>query len=134
LSDIIGHVDARNRPLVLLSILGEEDAFPVIVDSGFNGELLLHDDAIIRHRCELTGLNEPIELADKASRLLMVARAQIIWFGQSRGVDVLIGTTQSSRAATADEPIGLLGTRLLSPHKLTVDFASRRVVVSESKE
>jgi hypothetical protein len=87
LSEVIGHVDPRGRPIISMSILGEEDAFPVIVDTGFNGGLLLHDSEIIRHRCELTGLNVPIELADRASRMLMLARTRIIWFGQPHDVD-----------------------------------------------
>jgi hypothetical protein len=134
LSEIIGHVDPRGRPIIFISILGEDDAFPIVVDTGFNGELLLHDTGIIRHRCELTGLNEPIELADRAARMLMLARTRIIWFGAPRDVDVLITPTQGSRAAMPDEPVGLLGAALLSPHQLTVDFATRRVVLSENME
>jgi predicted aspartyl protease len=134
LSEIIGHVDPRGRPIISVSISGEEDAFPFVVDTGFNGELLLHDSQIIRHRCELRGLNESIELADGATRMLMLARTRIIWFGQSLNVDVLISPTQGSRAAMPDEPIGLLGTALLSPHTLTVEFATRRVLITENAD
>jgi hypothetical protein len=115
-----------------MSIVGEEDAFPVIVDTGFNGGLLLHDSEIIRHRCEFTGLNVPIELADRAPRMLMLARTRIIWFGQPHDIDVLIAPTPMSRAAITDEPIGLVGSALFTPHKLAVDFATRRVVIVEN--
>jgi predicted aspartyl protease len=132
LSEVVGHVDPRGRPIISISILGEEDAFPVIVDTGFNGGLLLHDSEIIRHTCELTGLNVPIELADRAPRMLMLARTRIVWFGQPRDVDVLIAPTQVSRAAIADEPIGLLGSALLAPHRLT-GLISRPAASSLSK-
>lgn len=134
LSDIIGHVDARGRPIVSLPTLDQEDEFLVVVDTGFNGTLLLHDGDIARRKCDITRLEETVEFADRERRALLLGRSQIIWFGQLLHVDVLISPPNRSRAAMADEPIGLLGTALLSPHKLTVDFAARRVVITEQKE
>jgi hypothetical protein len=56
----------------------------------------------------------------------------IVWFGRQRKVDVWV-TAEPLRAAAPDEPIGLLGTGLLNPHHLIIDFATRRVVISENE-
>jgi hypothetical protein len=133
LAEIIGHVDARNRPIVSLSIPGEDDDLPVVVDTGFNRELLIDEVHIARLKCEITQVAEPVEFANRERRRLLLARSQIIWFGRLREVYILIAPTQGSRAAMADEPIGLLGAGLLSPHKLIVDFTSRRVLISETQ-
>jgi hypothetical protein len=134
LSEIIGHVDAQDRPIVSLSAPDQEDSFPVVIDTGFNGQLLIYSTEIARFRCEHTDLTVTAEFADRQRHLLSRARSRIIWFGGPRAVDVLIATADQPRSAPTDEPIGLLGTGLLSPHKLTVDFARRRVVIDEGKE
>ena len=134
MSEIIGHVDARDRPIVSLSVPGQEDQFLVIVDTGFNGQLLIHDAAATRLNCESRRVDVRVEFADRGSRILDLGRGSIVWFGRHQEVDVWITTAEPGRTTTADQPIGLLGTGLLSPHKLTVDFATRRVVISENME
>jgi predicted aspartyl protease len=131
LAELIGHVDARNRPIVSLSLPDQDDAFLVTVDTGFNRELLIHEPDIPRLRCNDTGVTKAVELAGGDRRSLRVARSRIIWFGRIQEVEVLIAPAERSRAALTDEPAGLLGTMLLSSHKLLVDFASRLVVISE---
>ena len=75
-----------------------------------------------------------VELAGGEHRTLEVARSHIVWFERSREVEVLIGPGGPPRAALADEPIGLIGTALLHPHKLTIDFATPRVEITESED
>jgi predicted aspartyl protease len=133
LGDIIGHVDNRDRPIVLLSVDGMEDGFPVIVDTGFNGELLINDTEISRLQCRMTGVEAPIEFANKERRTIVFARSRVVWFGRAQDVRVWVTAAEPDRAAAADEPVGLLGTALLKPHRLTVDFATRRVVISENE-
>jgi len=132
LSEILGHVDARDRPIVSLSVPDQEDGIPVVIDTGFNGELLIHSTDIDRIGCNLTDLTVTAEFAGRQRQLLNRARGRLVWFGRQRDVDVLVAMTNAPRSPTADEPIGLLGTALLSPHTLTVDFAARRVVIRES--
>jgi hypothetical protein len=71
--------------------------------------------------------------ADRRSRVLERARGSIVWFGRERTVDVWM-SAEAVRAPLPDEPIGLLGTGLLNPHCLKVDFAKRRVVISERED
>ena len=104
------------------------------VDTGFNRQLLIHRSDIARLHCDFFDLAIAVELAGRERRTLEVARSQILWFERSRDVEVLIGPGSQPRTALADEPIGLIGTALLSPHKLTIDFAARRVVISENED
>jgi len=134
LSEIIGHVDARDRPIVSLAVPGQEDGLLVLIDTGFNKELLIHETDAARLKCEVSDVTMQVELAGRERRILSLARTRIVWFGHEREIDVLIARTEQPRATLADEPVALLGTALLSPHKLTVDFATRRVVIAESDE
>ena len=113
---------------------GQEDGFPVIVDTGFNGQLLINDTEIARLKCEIIGVDVPVEFANRERRMLSLARTRIVWFGRPQDVHVWITTAEPARAAVPDEPVGLLGTAILNPHKLTVDFAARRVVISKIDE
>jgi predicted aspartyl protease len=132
LPDIFGHVDARGRPIVSLTAPDGGDELLVVVDTGFNGTLLFHDNEISRRKCEvITHLEEMVEFADGERRPLLLGRTNVSWFGRPLTVDVLISQSERSRAVLADEPIGLLGTALLSQHKLTIDFAAHRVVITE---
>jgi predicted aspartyl protease len=133
LSDIIGHVDARNRPIVLLPLPNDADGLLVTIDTGFSGQLLIHDTDLVRLKCELTDLDLPVELADRRKAILAVARGEIVWFGALRTVDMLVATTERPSPSLPDEPSALLGTGLLNPNRLTVDFATRRVVISDSE-
>jgi hypothetical protein len=134
LAEIVGHVDARDRPIVSVLVPGHEDAFSMIVDTGFNGQLLINETEIDRFGCELLNVEGPVEFADKERRALPLARGKIIWFGRLQDVEVWITSTELGRASVPDEPAGLLGTALLKPHALTVDFAARHVVISEEKQ
>ena len=134
MSEIFGHVDERDRPIVSLSVHGQEDSFLVIVDTGFSGQLLINDTEIPRLRCEITGIDLPVEFANRERRMLSLARSRIVWFGEPQDVHVWVTTREPGRTALSDEPVGLLGTALLNPHRLMVDFAARRVVISNNEQ
>jgi predicted aspartyl protease len=129
LSEIAGHVDLRNRPLVNVAIPGHEDPILALIDTGFNGYLLVHEDIAQRLCFISTGTTTMVEFAGHARRKLYVADGQIIWFGELTPVPVLVSTEDRPRPAIPDEPIALIGTGLLNPHKLVVDFASRQVLL-----
>jgi predicted aspartyl protease len=104
----------------------------VALDTGFNRELPVHESNAFRFCYDLTDVNREAELAGGERRKFPVALARIYWFGKLRDVEILIATSERQRASLPDGPIGLLGTGLLSSHILTIDFAARRVLVSES--
>ena len=128
--EIFGHVDARNRPVVSLSIPDQEDGTLFHIDTGFNRDLLIREADASRLKCDLTSMTMPVEFAGGERRTVRIARTRIVWFGGLEEVDVLIAPGEQPRAALADEPIGLLGTALLDRRKLTIDFWTRRVVIS----
>lgn len=130
MSEIVGHVDARDRPIVSLSLPGADDGLLVIVDTAFNGQLLIHDIDAARLKCGSSRVELRVEFADRRSRVLKRARGSIVWFGREQSVDVWM-SAEPQRTAMPDEPVGLLGTGLLNPHRLVVDFATRRVVITE---
>jgi len=134
LADLIGHVDARDRPLLLLSLPGQDDDLLVTVDTGFNGQILVHDVPALRLSYESTGVDVWVEFADGARRTVQLASSSIIWFGRQRTVDLWIARATSPRHPIPDEPLGIIGTGLVSPHRLTIDFMTRRVVLSENED
>jgi predicted aspartyl protease len=127
LAEIVGHVDTRDRPIVSVIVPGQEDAVSMIVDTGFNGQLLIDRSEIDRFRCEFFNVETPVEFANRERRALSLARGKIVWFGRPQVVQVWVTAAELGRGATPDEPAGLLGTALL-----TVDFAARRVVITEN--
>ena len=133
LSDIVGHIDGRNRPLVTFSVPGHEDAVLALIDTGFNGYLLMHEDVAGRLGFVNRGLTTTVEFAGHARHRLNVADGRISWFDRLVDVSVLVSSDSPPRAAAPDEPIALIGTALLNPHKLVVDFASGQVLIAEAK-
>ena len=131
--EIIGHVDARNRPLVSFSIPGHEDGVLGLVDTGFNGYVLMHRDVAKRFGFAVTDITIMVEFAGHPRREVYVAGGRIAWFNQIVDVDVLVTTEERPRNILSDEPVALIGTGLLNPHKLVVDFANRRVLIAQNE-
>jgi len=104
LSEIIGHVDARDRPIVSLAIPGHDDPLPVLIDTGFNKELLIHATDAARFKCEVSDVTMQVELAGRERSILTLACTSVVWFGRLRDVDVLIAGTEELRNILADEP------------------------------
>lgn len=125
MAKVVGAVDDRGRPTIRLR--GTSDDFLVIVDTGFNGNLLL-----TRSAAQMLGVDPQrdeteVELGDGTRAQLYEADARLNWLGESRRVRVLVSNTWIP--TRADDPVGLLGTALLDPHLLLVDFASRSVEI-----
>jgi clan AA aspartic protease len=109
---IAGHVIEGVEPVVPLTIIdgrGREWEFDAVVDTGFTAELTLPPSAI-----ELMELEEirtdPARVADERIIYRSVYRANLLWEGQIRQVDVV----ELDR-----EP--LAGMTLLKDHRLTID-------------
>lgn len=100
--------DDLSPHLEILTPMGER--IDVVVDSGFNGELMLPVSLI-----KQLGLNEagPIQtgLADGSMVWTTLYAGEIHWFGQSKKIWV--------QATNADE--GLLGTELFQGCKIELD-------------
>ena len=67
-----------------------------------------------------------VELGDGRTVQVYEGRATIPWLGEDRRVRVLVS---DDWITAGDAPVGLLGTDLLAPHLLLIDFAERTVEI-----
>ena len=125
----IGHVDSRGRPLLRVEIPARDDALLVLVDTGFNGEVMLSRAVALQLGLVLHDIRSIVQLADGRTRTVQSASVVIVWLGQTRRVEVL-ATGHSGVSIDPDEPTTLIGTALLSPHQLKIDFDAGVVTVS----
>jgi predicted aspartyl protease len=122
---MIGSVDHLGRPV--LQIEGKNDHFLVLVDTGFNGDLLVTEAASRALGAIQHGLVTTLELGDGSRTKVLQARATIPWIERNRVVKVFIAKNWHP---TGDNPVGLLGTALIAPHRLVVDFDDRTLEIS----
>ena len=124
MAKVIGSVDQRGRPVIRVE--GKLDSILVVVDTGFNGDLLLAREAARLLGVDPVSKETEIELGDGRTVVVNEARATITWLEQNRRVRVLVSDDWTS---VGDAPVGLLGTELLVPHLLLVDFADGTVEI-----
>ena len=98
----------------------------LLVDTGFNGDLLLSAPAARALAIWGIGRTRTIELGDGTAAELRQERAQIAWLGTAREVRALVADSWQPRG---DDPVGLIGTELITPHLLLIDFAARSVEI-----
>jgi predicted aspartyl protease len=122
LAKIIGSVDDRRHPVVRLEMDGH--SLLMVVDTGFNGDLLLSQQASMVLSITSAGRTRTIELGDGTSAELRQTIISIPWLGAKRAVRALIADSWMPRG---DDPIGLVGTELVSPNLLMIDFSARTV-------
>lgn len=108
LGKIEGGVDARGRPVVRIAFFGVTDDILALVDTGFNGQLMLSESDASSHGIQSTGVYSSAELASGEVRQIGEARAVVQWMGEQRRVEVLLSAQPLKRGA--DEPIALIGT------------------------
>jgi predicted aspartyl protease len=127
LAELAGHVDVRERPLVRVSLADEDRSFLALVDTGFNGWLLMDSAGAASLNFTPSQFAVSAQLAEGGQRRFAIAHGEIIWLGRRQRIEVLVSTAERARAALPDEPVAILGTRLLSPHRLEIDFGRRLV-------
>lgn len=119
---IEGYVNEDREPVLEISIPGLDEPLEAIVDTGFNGTLL-----IPRQYAEQAGFilraTEHFTLADGSLMQASVMRGLVLWFGAEQEVDVV--------AVEADSV--LLGTEMLDGCKLEIDFTKRRLFITRRR-
>ena len=106
------------------------DDLLLMIDTGFNGDLMLSRAGAHQLDLSVSGETSAVVLGDGSSVFVHLMRATVDWLSVHRAVEVLVS---DSWLPAADEPLGLLGTRLLTPHLLLVDFAERTVEIETSE-
>lgn len=124
MAKVIGSIDQRGRPVIRVE--GKLESILVVVDTGFNGDLLLAREAARLLEVDPVSKETEIELGDGRTVVVNEARATITWLEQARRVRVLVS---NDWITTGDAPVGLLGTDLLAPHLLLIDFADGTVEI-----
>ena len=134
--DLEGSVDDRKRPLVRIETPGFIDPLVALVDTGFNGALLIDEAQAARLGFSVARDSiRPVQLASQRNEDFMVGRGSFLWLGERRTITahVLIETQSERRARNVrktEEEI-LIGTDLLSDCRLEIDFPARKVLISK---
>lgn len=124
---LIGNVDLKHRPLVRLELPGDSVGVLALLDTGFNGELIVPRDHVLELGFQARGGVAVVELAGGHRNEFQRGRGTIIWLGQERQVEILISSEPT--IMREGDPVAIVGTRLLAPHLLLIDFGARTVEV-----
>ncbi len=123
-----GYFDGQTRAFINLRFPG--GLANLQIDTGFNRHVLIGDATAAR-----LGLNAipGFVMAQPAGSAqpfrVAIAHVDVMWLGQLRRLDVLIYGNEQPRPR--GEPDGLLGTGLIHPGKLVLDYLSGIVEISE---
>lgn len=127
LAKLLGSVDDRGRPVVRITVVGRDDDVLATIDTGFNGEVMIVEGDVAAVGVIARREGRRVELGHGESVTVRSGRLRIGWLGHDREVSVLVG--ERREASRIGDPILLIGTRLLSPHLLFIDFDARTVEI-----
>jgi len=113
-----GSVNALREAIVEISFVGG-DAFEYVVDTGFDGALILPASVAEQLRLPIVA-RLVFELVGGARMSADVALGEIEWLGKPRSVEVIMSEGNDA----------LIGTELFEGAKLVVDYANRSVSIS----
>jgi len=114
----------EGKPKIELTGLGLDDKItvPALIDTGFNGALMLSLPAALQIGLRLSNIL-PVELADGSIKKEFVFEEKVMLDRETLPVDILLTSSEES----------LLGTALLRDRSLTMDF-SRQLIKLDSPD
>ncbi|GEM_PF-249814 len=117
-----GQIDERNQLWVEITVAGQhnQETIPVLVDTGFTGELQLPLKIAVPLGLRLDGVGT-FELADGSRSRQMLFSASISWGTTTRLVTVSV----------TDSDTALLGGGLLNGYVMLVDFEQKKLIIKE---
>lgn len=120
-----GHLDERGQPVISIRLAGSTHPLTFLIDTGFDGEILLYEDQLARAGISLTYEDMArARLADGSEATLFIAAAAAEWHGELRQISVDVIPRAAPPSAW-----GLLGCGLLRDSRLAIDFPARTVEV-----
>lgn len=128
----IGSIDGRRRPLVRIERENGAEGFLALMDTGFNGELFVSYRDAMRLGFTLRAGISTAQLADGQNAEVLRGVGAISWLGRPRRIEVL-AAVQDDIQGLADDPIALVGTALLSPHLVLIDFSAGTIEIEEQR-
>ena len=127
LSKLVGAVDNLGRPVVRVAIVGRDDEILGTIDTGFNGEVMLAAGDAGALGVFVSEDAEDVEPGHGEMVDVRVGRLRLKWLDVERDVVVLVSDRET--LTREGNPILLIGTRLLKPHLLLIDFAQGTVEI-----
>lgn len=132
MAEMDGRVDAERRPLLQLQ-LPDATSILALVDTGFNGELWLTKSDAVVCGVEFDEIDERIGyVAGWRPVRETLGEVRIVWFGMERVVGVVVDLDSEHRTVIADDPVVVVGTALLSPSIVTLDFDKGTLALRKS--
>jgi clan AA aspartic protease len=122
---MFGRVNQNREAILKIVIIGEENrkvAVDAVIDTGFNGDLILSLEVISELELKLQGYQKAI-LGDGTTSQFQVYAATVIWDGSRKLAEV--------NAASSGV---LIGMGLLEGYKLEVNTTSNGIVTITSLE
>lgn len=126
MATLIGSVDQLGRPVVRIGRTDGQDDFLALVDTGFNGGLFIAAADAAHLGVPLNDIKVKVKLAGGVQQSVVRTKWSIRWFGEHRTVDVLV-SLEPAQSHSPDEPVALLGTALLRPNLLLIDYEASTV-------
>ena len=127
MAKLVGSIDQLVRPLVRLQLLEVGEEFLALIDTGFNGELMMGVDAARETGVVFDEKLATVEYASGEVREVFEGRLEIHWLGRRHRVSVLV--SDSIPPPRTDAPVAMIGTRLLRPHLLFIDFGAETLEI-----
>jgi clan AA aspartic protease len=117
---LTGTVSAQGDAVVDLLVAGPggQTVVPCVVDTGFTGALMLPAPVVGRLQLPRVRSTRAF-MADGSAVILDGYHAEVQWLGVRRRV----------QAYASSGPEALIGYRLLSAHRLTIDYPARTVEI-----
>jgi predicted aspartyl protease len=132
LAVVVGSIDDLGRPLVRIAVVGSEDDALCMIDTGFNGEWLVHETDLLRLGLKLVDDASTVELAGGRRVVLRRASGTVIWFGHERLISALV-SSDPIRPRREDDPIALIGTELMAKCLVLFDFPRGNIEIEQAE-
>lgn len=129
---LTGFIEPKSYKPCLLLATAAGKQFRAILDTGFNGQLLMDWQVAVGLEVEMTGEEIPMYLADGTPCTGETGWLSIAWFGWNRPTPVFVVPPNTS-AFGKGEAETLIGTRLMHPNILRIDFLEQEVILSSHR-
>ncbi len=120
-----GHLDEHGQPVIEIRLAGSTDPFTFLIDTGFDGEMLLYEHQLSRAGIPLIYQDMTrARLADGSEATFFVMTASVEWHGEAREVSIDVIPRAAPPLAW-----GLIGCGLLRDSRLAIDFPAATVQI-----
>lgn len=127
-----GHVDTERRPLLRVE-LPDGEPILALIDTGFDGTLAFSEADAIACGVDIDPYyRDEVFVIGRRPVSVGYGELRIRWMGRDVEVGVVVDLNDPRRTVNAREPVAIIGTKLLSPSALTVDFGGRTVLIEGS--